>query len=329
MRILLMHEDTRGPGQGGGAESMLRDLTKALKDLDNEVAWLHSDNLPEAIDQFNPDIIQVGTIFNRMGWKPLKWLQQNKIPHIQACMDYYQFCGGRMLLKNWDEGCSAVNGVCNSDCREKHAPYEWLEIVNQSPVLALNEYTADIYKRNGMRADYIGELGVDTELFRPDANERKGCEIYTSSAWAEYPAKGMKYLKQAIEGTDIKVNLMTHLSREEVALGLKRASIFVFPSTYEETWGLCLQEALASGCACIASDVAGARAQIHEGMGILVPVRDPMAIRQAIYLLQSDTKLREQMGKNAREHVMQDHTLGAMGKRYVEIYRDVINRNSV
>jgi Glycosyl transferases group 1 len=324
MRILLMHEDTRGPGQGGGAESMLRDLTKALKDLGNDVAWLHSDNLPEAIDTFKPDIIQVGTIFNKMGWRPIQWLQDNHIPHIQACMDYYQFCGGRMLLRNWDEGCTAVKGVCDNNCVEKHAPAEWLDIVNRSPVLALNDYTADIYRRNGMRADYVGELGVDTDFFYPA--EREGCEIYTSSAWAEYPAKGMKYLQQAIDGTDIKVKLMTHLSREQVAEGLRKASIFVFPSTYEETWGLCLQEALASGCACIASDVAGPRAQIHEGMGVLVPPRDPMAIRQAIYLLQSDKAARDEMGLKAREHVVKDHTLEAMGKRYLEIYVDVLKK---
>ena len=58
---------------------------------------------------------------------------------------------------------------------------------------------------------------------------------------------------------------MAGLPREKVAEGLKKAHIYVFPSVYEETWGLCLNEAMASGCACIASDVAGARAQItHE-----------------------------------------------------------------
>jgi hypothetical protein len=325
----MWHEDQRGPGQGGGAESMLRDLTGALRNLGNQVAWLHSEHIKEAIDTFKPDIIQVGTIFNKMGWEPVKYLQENKIPHVWAMMDYYPFCGGRMLLRNWDEGCTAVKGVCDNNCVEKHAPMEWMQVVNGSSVLCLNEYQADIYKRNGISVDYVGELGVDTELFKPDEN-RQGCEIYTSSAWAEYPAKGMKYLQQAIEGTDIKVKLMTHLSREQVAEGLRKASIFVFPSTYEETWGLCLQEALASGCACIASDVAGARAQIHDGVGILVPPRDPMAIRQAIYLLQSDKKLREQMGKNAREHVLQDHTLEAMGKRYLDIYeRRISAQNNV
>jgi len=323
MRVLMWHEDTRGPGEGGGAETMLRDLTKGLKGLGHEVAWLHTEHIAQAIELFKPDVVQVGTIHNRMGFGAVKWLQDNKFPHLWAIMDYYPFCGGRMLLRNWDEGCAAVNGVCDNVCHEKHAPQHWLEVVNGSRVLVLNQYSADIYRRNGMRVDYICELGVDTDMFAPDPSERASeLRIYTSSAWAEYPAKGMKYLKQAVDGR-FKVHLMTHLTREQVALGLKRADIFVFPSTYEETWGLCLNEAMASGCACIASDVAGPRAQIHAGLGILVPPRDPQSILWAFEAYQ-DEKIRKKYSAAAREHVLEDHTLEAMARRFEAAYQNTL-----
>lgn len=326
MRILLFHEDTRGPGQGGGAESMLRDLTEALKRRGHTVAWLHSEHILKAIDEFKPDIVQVGTIFNRMGWKPLELLQESGMPHVQAIMDYYPFCKSRMLLINWDEPCSAVDGVCNPAC-DMRSPSHWLQAVNKSPVIALNEYSADIYKRNGMRADYIGELGVDTDLFAPDPTQRQDeIQIYTSSAWAAYPAKGMKYLKAAMEGLPYSVKLMTGLSREQVALGLKQADIYVFPSVYEETWGLCLQEAMASGCAVVAADVAGARAQVHEGMGILVAKRNVDKLKCGIMQLVGDAALRCSMGEKARAHVIAHHGLDSMGKRYEDIYKDVIAR---
>jgi len=328
MRILLMHEDTRGPGKGGGAESMLRDLTAALKGLGHTIAWLHSKHIEQAIDTFKPDIIQVGTIFNLLGWEPIKYLQDHNIPHLWAMMDYYPFCGGRMLLRNWDEGCSAVSGVCDNNCIEKHAPDEWLQIVNKSPVLTLNEYTADIYRRNGMRVDYVGELGVDTDLFKPDPKERGNeIAIYTSSAWADYPAKGMKYLRDAVTGTPYRVNLMTGLTREQVALGLKRADIFVFPSTYEETWGLCLNEAMSSGCACITTDIAGGKAQIIDGVnGLIVKKRDALALKHGIIELIKDADLRERLSTAARKHVLKDHTLEAMGLRYEAIYEQEIAR---
>lgn len=327
MRILIFHEDTRGPGEGGGAESLLRDLTTALQRLGHTVAWLHSPQIAQAVDTFKPDVVMVGTIFNKMGFEPMHYLQDNHIPHVWAMMDYYPFCKGRMLLRHWDEGCAGVRGVCDADCEEGRSPSEWLEIVNRSPILAYNQYTAAIYLRNGMRCDYVCELGVDTELFKPDPDQREEGSIYTSSAWPEYPAKGIRYLNQALQGTQYKAHLMTHLTREQVAIGLKRADIFVFPSTYEETWGLCLNEALASGCAVIASDVAGARAQVHEGMGILVPPRDPDAIRIALFELTSKLLLREGFGMVAREHNRKEHSLEAMGKRFEAAFQDVILKN--
>jgi hypothetical protein len=326
MRILIWHEDTRGPGEGGGAESLLRDLTMALKAMDHTVAWLHSPQIAQAVDTFKPDIVMVGTIFNKMGFESVKWLQESRVPHIWAMMDYYPFCGGRMLLRNWDESCTAVKGVCDDNCKEGRAPVEWLEIVNRSPVLAYNQYTAEIYRRNGLRCDYVCELGVDTELFKPDQTKKESSSIYTSSAWPEYPAKGMKYLNQALQGTPFTVHLMTRLTREQVAIGLKRADIFVFPSTYEETWGLCLNEALASGCAVIASDVAGARAQVHEGMGLLVPPRDPESIQDAIYSLSHDPMKRRLMGQVACEHNQVEHTLDAMGSRFIAAFESEVKR---
>ena len=324
MRLLIWHEHQTPPGQGGGgAESMLRDQTEALHRLGHTVAWLQSSQIEEAVRRFTPDMVQVQTIHNAFGVEPVTWLQENDIPHVWVLMDYWPFCGGRMLLKNWDEGCAAVDGVCDGQCAEGKANPRLLEVVNGSPVIALNRFTADIYRRNGLRCDGVVELGVDTNFFCLGERDAE-VSVYTSSAWAPYPAKGMKYLKEAIEGMGINVNLMTNVTREQIAQGLKRAHIFVFPSTYQETWGLCLQEAMASGCACIASDVAGARAQIEHGVtGILVPPRDPNALRGALQWLLKDNDKREELGRNARDHSVADHNLEAMGRRWANLYTEV------
>jgi glycosyltransferase involved in cell wall biosynthesis len=247
------------------------------------------------------------------------------VPHVWTVMDYYPFCGGRMLLRNWDRPCSAVLGVCDGDCTEGRSNPEWLEIANASPVVALNEHTAAIYLRNGLRVDYTVELGVDTDAFAPDPTRTSdgAVTVYTSSAWAAFPAKGMRYLQTAIEGTDHGVQLMTGLTRDRIAEGLKSADIYVFPSVYEETWGLCLNEAMATGCCVIASDVAGARAQVHDGLGVLVPPRDPGALRDALDWLTRDHETRIEMGLLAREHVEKEHSLEAMGRRWEAVYREV------
>lgn len=327
-RILLLHEDAREPGQGGGAESLLRDITRSLRTLGHEVAWLQSPHIEQAVDQYKPDLVHVQTIHNFVGMAPVTYLQEQHIPHVWAVMDYWPFCTPRMLLVDGDRSCSAVAGNCQNECGGRRG--DLLDIVNNSPVVALNEYTADIYRRNGMRCDYTVELGVDTEMFAPDHGKRDTePSVYTSSAWPEYAPKGMRYLLQAVEGTDITANLMAHTTRQNVAAGLSRASIYVFPSVYQETWGLCLNEAMASGCAVIASDVAGARAQIHAELGMLVPPRDPRVLREALEYLIARPALVRLMGEAARAHVVEDHSLEAMGRRWEAVYQSVLGRVAV
>ena len=329
MRVMILHEHQTAPGKGGGgAESLLRDLTAGLRQLGHEVAWLQSDNVEQAVTEWKPDIIQIQTIHNFIGLHPATWIQDHGIPHVWALMDYWPFCSTRMLLlgdNRSDRPCSAVDGVCDNACLRRADP-EVLETVNRSPVIALNRFTAEIYQRNGLRSDFVVELGVDTELFKPDYSKRNGkVDVYTSSAWPQMPVKGMHILRQALEGTGIEGHLMAGLTREQVAEGLKRAHIFVFPSVYEETWGLCLNEAMASGCACIASDVAGPRAQIRHSIdGLLVPKRDPLALREAIVQLVGDKNMRGALGQNARMHVERHHNLLEVGRRFEAVYREVL-----
>jgi glycosyltransferase involved in cell wall biosynthesis len=329
MRILFIHGDRREPGQGGGAESLLRDQSKALKLLGHESAWWYGEgSLESAIEQFKPDVCHLMTIHcYPMGMEPAIYLQEHKIPHVWHLQDYWPFCGGRMLLKNHDESCCAVTGRCDCQCEHVPAPDPYQEIVNHSFVVAGNANTAEIYRRNGLRCDAVVELGIDTELFQPDESRRDGMlNIYTSTAWPTHPVKGMHVLKAAISGSVYSVKLLSGLPRETVAAELKQANIYVFPSCYEETWGLCLTEAMASGCACIASDVAGARAQIERGVtGLLVPKRDPDALRAALELLLSDGELRSRLGEAARAHVAKDHSLEAMGQRWETVYEEVLN----
>ena len=250
------------------------------------------------------------------------YLHESEVPSVWALMNYWPFCSDNVMLKNGDESCNAVNGVCDGSCQSHRVNMS--ETVNKFPVLALNEYSADIFKRNGLRVDYVAELGVDTDVFKPDPGLREEGSIFTSSAWANFPHKGMRYLQQLAQESNIRIKIMTGLTRDQVALGLKHADIYVFPSTYEETWGLCLTEAMASGCACISTSIAGGRAQIHDGMGLLVPPRDPGAIKDAIDALIGNKKLREYMGEKAREHVVKEHSLAAMGKRFENVYKQVI-----
>lgn len=82
---------------------------------------------------------------------------------------------------------------------------------------------------------------------------------------------------------------------------MEQSSIYVFTSDYKEGWGAVLNEAMNSGCACVANCAIGAAPYLikHGENGFLYPngQRDVM-IRQVKQLIE-DKALREKMGANA------------------------------
>ena len=233
---------------------------------------------------------------------------------------------GAQRMNGQDDSCSAVEGMCDGQCASGPQPASFKEIVNGSPTVTFNRYSAQIFLRHGIRIDAIIPHAIDLEMFRPDYAKREGIKIVTTSAWPQYPTKGMRVLKQALREIEQKATLIHGIPRKRVAEELQKASIFVFPSCYEETWGLCLTEAMASGCACIASDVCGCRGQIEHGInGLLFPNRDIYALAKEMRRLLADSTLRQQLGQTAREWAEKHCTFERMGRDYEAFYERLIH----
>ncbi len=97
---------------------------------------------------------------------------------------------------------------------------------------------------------------------------------------------------------------------------LRSQSIYVL-STHYEGMPLALVEAMAAGCACVASDVIGVRGVIEEGVtGLLVPEGQPQALADAIARLLRDPPLAARLGAAARERALAEHGLALMRERY-------------
>ena len=330
LRVLMIHEDRRGYGQGGGAETILRENTNVLRGMGHDVRWYHGgESFTDLLAAYRPDVCHVYTVHNFMGFGEVKHLQRVGWPHVWQLMDYWPFCGGRMLLRRYDETCSAATGLCDGECREGRAPDLYREVVNGSPIAALCPDTAAIYRRHGVRCDYVLSPGVDADFFTPAPDRRVAGRVVTSSAWPQYPTKGMHILRAAAREVGVAAHLITGQPRERVRDLLQTGDVFVFPSTYEETYGLCLTEAMSTGLACIASSVCGTRAQVTDGVdGLLVPPRDAGALADALRRLLTDAALRARMGRAARETVERDRTLAHVGERLMAVYREVLDGRS-
>lgn len=99
--------------------------------------------------------------------------------------------------------------------------------------------------------------------------------------------------------------------------GLLRSQAIYVLSTHYEGMPLALVEAMAAGCACVASDVIGVRGVIEDGVtGLLVPESDATALADAIARLLHDPALAARLGAAARERALAEHGLALMRERY-------------
>ncbi len=112
--------------------------------------------------------------------------------------------------------------------------------------------------------------------------------------------------------------------RSDIAGVYASCDVIVMPSLTEGL-PLTLLEALASGCAVVATAV-GAIPQVMtpEETGLLVAPGDSQALAATITRLLGDAGLRRQLGQCGRRIVAERHSAEAMAARYCAVYREVL-----
>ena len=97
-----------------------------------------------------------------------------------------------------------------------------------------------------------------------------------------------------------------HIPWDQTDRTLPLADVLVVPSILDQAGNVdglpnVVLEAMAAGCAIVATDVAGIPQVIHDGRtGLLVPEQDPPALAAAICRLLEDKALRRHLGEGAR-----------------------------
>ena len=100
----------------------------------------------------------------------------------------------------------------------------------------------------------------------------------------------------------------------EVPLYLSAVDMLVHP-TYREGFSMVIQQAMAMGCAVITTDISGPSEVIEaDKSGLLVPVKDPSALQNAMGRLYSDTYLREQLADAGVQRVREKFSRERMVK---------------
>jgi glycosyltransferase involved in cell wall biosynthesis len=104
----------------------------------------------------------------------------------------------------------------------------------------------------------------------------------------------------------------------------ERAAVVACPS-HREGYGVVAREAMAHGRPVVASAVGGLVDAVEDGVtGLLVPPRDPGALRAALERLLGDADLRRRLGTAARERAGERLSLEAATAATVDAYRDAL-----
>ena len=111
----------------------------------------------------------------------------------------------------------------------------------------------------------------------------------------------------------------------------RAADVFCLPSiSAAETFGIAGLEAMASGLPVISTELGTATSEVNvdEHTGLVVPPRDPGALRAAIEKLLGDPALSETYGLNAAARARSTYSKEAMLAAVRTVYRDVVREAS-
>jgi len=117
-------------------------------------------------------------------------------------------------------------------------------------------------------------------------------------------------------------------ARNDIPEVLAAADLFVLGSRTREGFGVAVVEAMAVGLPVIATAVEGVpEVVVHERTGVLVPPRNPTALKRAVAELVEQPAVRRRLGRAARAAVERQFDVRRMVDAYSTLYDDLLRES--
>jgi len=130
-------------------------------------------------------------------------------------------------------------------------------------------------------------------------------------------------IKEEVKRLDLEITFEGNIRNCELPLFLNKAKIFILPSLYEGHPKVLL-EAMSCGMPSIGTDVLGIREEIsHLKNGFLCKT-DAESIASAIEFLVSNGPLCEELGRNAREHIVSHYDIEGIFEKELDVIEEVM-----
>jgi starch synthase len=206
----------------------------------------------------------------------------------------------------------------------KHTYRTFIEYGVPPHKLRINPYGAEIDAFHPVpkadhvfRVIYVGALSVRKGIgYLLDAFA--GLRLQNFELWLIGPQ--FPEVKRALSRHEGEFKYLGIIDRSELHRYYSQGSVFVMPSI-EEGLALVQGQAMACGLPVIATTNTGAEDLFTDGVeGFIVPIRDPEAIRDKVFLLYHDPELRDAMSRAALRRVRAMGGWDEYGHRAERIY---------
>ena len=125
---------------------------------------------------------------------------------------------------------------------------------------------------------------------------------------------------------DHRIEWLGRISDDERSARMRSCTVYCSPSVRGESFGMVLLEAMASGCALVASDLDGHRNVASDGVdALLAPVGDAAALAKALRRVLDDEALRTELVAGGRRRADQ-LSMAHLAEAYEAIYRRLMTR---
>lgn len=120
-----------------------------------------------------------------------------------------------------------------------------------------------------------------------------------------------------------RVKFTGKLSYDDLVSIYSRKTILVMSSLFEG-FGLPAVEAMSCKTPVVVTTAGSLKEVVSPDCGILVPPKDPVALKKGIMTLLGDKKLRERMGESGRKWAVENFSWPVAAKNTLEVYKDVV-----
>ncbi|MBW4558142.1 MAG: glycosyltransferase family 4 protein [Trichormus sp. ATA11-4-KO1] len=296
--------------------------------------------LTESLREIKPDIVHASLTLSPLDFVLPEICDQLNLPLVATF--HTPFAG---------KGAKLISGT-QLLAYQLYAPF----LGNYDRVIVFSQIQRELLARLGVREGKIAVIpnGVDASKYSPGAStvkaEFKAERLFVYQgriapeknveallrAWKQSQMRAGSKLLVVGDGA-LKASLEPFYSSESgiIWLGfvaeenrrieiLRGADVFILPSLVEGL-SLSLLEAMASGIACLATDVGADGEVLEKGAGIVLNTKTVRSqLRTLLPLLQDHPELTTLLGQKARQRVLDRYTLCKNITQLEELYRDVL-----